>query len=37
MDKNPDELLLWVAEDVIRSEEERDAMLLARAKAAANG
>lgn len=34
MDTNPDELLLWVMEDVLRDEDRRDAQLLARAKQA---
>lgn len=37
MDKNPNELLVWAAEDFLRDEEARDAALIARAKAAVRG
>jgi len=37
MDRYPNELLVWAAEDYLRDEELRDAQLEARAKAAVNG
>ena len=37
LDKDPSELALWAAEDVLRDEERRDAALAARAKAAVRG
>ena len=34
LDKNPEELRLWLAEDLLRDEEGRDRAMIARAKAA---
>ena len=37
MDKNPDEFLLWFAEDLIRDEDRRDEEMAARVRSVVRG